>query len=38
MPKVMERAFSTIHFISDENWCIFVRIINFVPKNVNGLF
>ncbi len=43
VPKIVERAFSTIDSISDGPWCTFGLIINFVPKSLwvhipNGIF
>jgi hypothetical protein len=43
VPKIVERAFSTINSISNGLWCTFALIINFVPKSLlvhipNGIF
>ncbi len=34
VPKIVERAFSTIDSISNGPWCTFALIINFVPKSL----
>ncbi len=34
VPKIVERAFSTIDSFSNGPWCTFTLIINFVPKSL----
>jgi hypothetical protein len=43
VPKIVERAFSTIDSISNGSWCNFALMMNFGPKSVkvhipNGIF